>query len=468
MRAIRYQDHRDDHLQLMQRGKYHEAFAMLQEMAPMHGDDPVYIADLAEAMWYMGDEKQVLDLLHILVTRFPDYYRGWLQLGLRMGSYGETEQAVACFRKALELKPESIAARTELAKHEPFSPNSQQARVLRKYLEDDIADPVKIEILIALANAEARSGSAVKAFHYWTQMNALRKLDYDTEGLLQMVKEIGRLAPAMPRAATDAAMPRFLFITGMPRSGTTITETELAKHPDAHPMGELPTLQIAVQALKLPAFSGLRRDWIAHLHSIDAAQIAQIRAVFLSQLPRNAPRGKVLITKTPADAFSIWAARLIIPELKVLHIERHPLDVALSNFSTNFGTLRGYHTTLDGIADVTRATWQVRDINAGLLGADMRVQSYRAMVEDQENQLAHCLAFAGLAPERMQTEADPETLRAVRTASVHQVRQGVNTKGLEKWRKFERQLAPFVSRLGGPEVIAAWEAQDRARDFRPG
>ncbi|WP_406720839.1 sulfotransferase [Thioclava litoralis] len=465
MRAIRYSDTRAEFLTFFEKGHFVKALHFLQDLAALHGDTPEYILDLAETFWQLGEEGKALELLRILVERFPKFSAGWFILGQRLMNYGATEEGRMCFSQALEIEPQSVVLRATIGQIDPVSPNSAQARYLKKSLQTDLPASVKSEVLQALARAEECYGSPAKAFGYWKQMNRLIKGEFDVDQLARYVDLLDEIAADLPSADPACQMPKVVFICGMPRSGTTITETLLAQHPDTFAMGEHLCLCGPALLSGLPDFSHTDVARLEKLRKLDRPMVEQLRWHFLGSLPKHTPAGKVLVTKMPADAFSLWVARAVLPDLRILHMERHPMDVGLSNFKLHFTTLAPYHAHLDKIGGVMRQTWRMRDINKRIFGDRMRVQSYRALVEDREAQMAEILSFAGLSA-ASDTPATTEEVRSVRTASVMQVREGVNTKGLDKWRIYERQLAPLLQALGGQAAVADWEAQDRVRSFR--
>ena len=95
------------------------------------------------------------------------------------------------------------------------------------------------------------------------------------------------------------------------------------------------------------------------------------------------------------------------------------------------------------------------------LGRNFRVQSYRALIDAPESQMKEILDFIGLPWEEavLRPESSPV---AIRTASVAQVREGVNRNGIDRWQNYEAYLQPLIHALGGWEWIHNWEERDRA------
>ena len=174
----------------------------------------------------------------------------------------------------------------------------------------------------------------------------------------------------------------------------------------------------------------------------------------------EAAPGQVVVDKMPMDCLDLGLARLILPEARFVFMARHPLDVGLSNFVTAFDRGNGFSTRLDWIAHITRLVYASLDDYGPKLGAALRVQSYRALVETPEAQIRALLDHVQLPFEA--ACLTPEAAGgAVKTASVLQVREKINRAGLGKWHFYEEQLAPLVEALGGPEWIDTWETLDQ-------
>jgi len=154
-------------------------------------------------------------------------------------------------------------------------------------------------------------------------------------------------------------------------------------------------------------------------------------------------------------------ARMILPDAKFIFMMRHPLDVGLSLFSKDFAEGQAFTKRLEWIGHQIRTVYASLDDYLPKLGSRLRLQSFRALVEQPEQQLRGILGHLDL-------DWDPACLSpedytgTVNTASLVQIREGINTKGLGKWRRYETELAPLVAALGGWEWIKEWEQRDAA------
>ena len=142
-----------------------------------------------------------------------------------------------------------------------------------------------------------------------------------------------RRQPARPLCARSGdPSPVPIFIVGMPRSGSTLVEQILASHPQVHAAGELTNLNRVVQAVADSAAAG--RFLIRRTHwALDADGLRRLGQAYLASLP-PLPDGKTRITdKVPSNFFHVGLIRLILPNARIIHTLRDPVDTCVSCFS---------------------------------------------------------------------------------------------------------------------------------------
>jgi hypothetical protein len=312
----------------------------------------------------------------------------------------------------------------------------------------------------ALGHIYAKAGRYAPAFHHFTRGNRLIEEAYDharDQLHVTLTRQHFRTVEH-----DDQTGGHIVFICGMPRSGTTLLEAALLRHPEVESIGESGVLiglsRRARHMAALPEDApGI--DW-ANLLSPD--QMADLRRHLLDALPVPASAGAIVLEKTPQHCFDVALAHLLAPQARFIHMMRHPLDCGLSNYITQFETGQTHSTRLNWIAQKIRCVEDLAHHHAAVLGPRYRLQSFRALVETPEPSLQAILAHIGLdwtadvlTPEKAQFTQ--------RTASFMQVRQPISRAGLGKWRAFAKHLTPLIDHLGGPDWIAAWEDADADR-----
>ena len=451
---------------LLASGEHEAALNILLPLLARTPQDPALIDQTATCYWNINAADAAIQLMRILADLSPDDPEVLGKLGAMTLSVGDTAAAIDAFTRLLAKKPRHAAALATLHRLAPFASDSREAKALR-----DVArgrrtpDADRAVALNALGRIEAANGDAPRAFRYFARSKSVSPPPYPAEAIDSLVDRQAEVYdparwPAPP--AADAT-PRLVFIVGLPRSGTTLAEAILCRHSCVQSIGESPALQEVLTDTRRVAAkkTGDRTDawsWFTALGPDDL--IARRKAFFQkARITSRAPE-LVVVNKLPLNAFDIGFARCLLPDARFIFMLRHPLDTGLSCFSTYFGDRHGFSNTLPRIARLARAVYRSLDDYRGKLGPELRLQSYRALAEQPESQIRALLAHAGLdwdpaclAPE--------EAAGAVRTASVLQVRERINRKGLNTWRPYEAELAPLVDALGGTAWLDEWEALDR-------
>ena len=238
-------------------------------------------------------------------------------------------------------------------------------------------------------------------------------------------------------ASNDSNVP--IFVLGMPRSGTTLTEQIVASHPDVFGAGELHEL------LQMVNRDG---SFPENMADISHAQISAWGAEYVASLRKYSADARHITDKMPSNFFAVGLIHTMLPNAKIVHVRRNPVDTCLSCFTRLFN--RGQESTYDfaelgqyytGYARLMQHWREVLPANAWL-----EVQ-YEDIVTDMEGQARRLIDFCGLEWNTACLDFH-KTERSIRTASVTQVRQPIYTSSVARWRKYEAHLTPLLDALG--------------------
>jgi hypothetical protein len=231
----------------------------------------------------------------------------------------------------------------------------------------------------------------------------------------------------------------------MLRSGTTLVEQILASHRDIYGAGELETLGNIVSTVQGPNGSLIPYpDFVA---SVDGAVLRAIGARYVAELRELGPHVKYVTDKMPQNFFFVGLIHLALPNARIIHVVRDPLDTCISCFSTLFAVGQNY--TYD-LAELGRYYRRYRALMAhwhAVLPKDRILDvRYEDIIDDFEEEVRRILAHCGL-------DWDPHCLkfhqtdRPVRTASAKQVRRPIYKSAIGRWRVYEPHLAPLLAAL---------------------
>ncbi|WIY24602.1 tetratricopeptide repeat-containing sulfotransferase family protein [Parasedimentitalea psychrophila] len=453
-----------DHL--MERRQYRMALAGLLPLMQESSLDVAVLDRTASCYFQLGDCQAAISLVEVLIQLRPDLTAGWGKLAAMKHSLGDKQGAIEGYRKVLKEDKNSVFALAALNRLDPFRRDGQKASRLRKLSKSPkspkLSNAERSAVFSALGQIEHASNRPNSAFRFFAKAKAAQKADYSPEVMEQLVD--GQIEKFRKNTTTECHRdgPRIVFVMGMPRSGTTLVETILARHSIVGTAGESTalskTLQVVRQHIKDTQRGADVWDWFGQLSEQEIAIFRQSYYGFLSQ--GTTVSNDVIVDKMPGNSLHLGLAHMLLPNAKFIFMSRHPLDVGLSNFSTIFGTGNQFSSRLDWIGQTTRSVYRSIEDYKQKLPDQLRIQSYQGLVTNPEIQIRALLDHAGLSwePDCLSPQ-DAEG--AIRTASVEQAREKINTRALGKWQPYEQQLQPLVDALGGPEWIQAWQTQDK-------
>ena len=375
----------------------------------------------------------------------PNYVEALSFLGELRADRGRFAEAEELFKRAIAINPDFSFAYFSIATH-------------RKMTSDDVAWRAGVESLLAMGPPLGHEISLRyalgkycddlkqydEAFANFRQANELTKRygsTYDREKLTQRVdKIIATFDAAFMRehAAQASASERPVFIVGMPRSGTSLTEQILASHSRVFGAGELPFWDLAYMTIRRSELNGQ-----PGADPTAAARIPGLAAEYLERLTSLNDGALRVIDKMPANFLYAGLIHAAFPRARIIHMQRHPIDTCLSIYFQNFFQMGPYANDLDNLAHYYREYRRIMNHWRSVLPATALLEiPYEALIEDQEGWTRRMLDFIGL-PWDAKCLDFHQTDRAVITASKWQVRQKITTSSAGRWRSYEQFIGPL-------------------------
>jgi hypothetical protein len=247
-----------------------------------------------------------------------------------------------------------------------------------------------------------------------------------------------------------------VFIIGLPRSATTLTEQILAAHPQVFGAGELRLGREDFLSLAEGGESSIASREMRALEALPRLDEPAIRRVgqwHLDRLRRLNDSAFRVVDKMPDNYLFLGLLAAVFPQAKFIHCRRDLRDVAVSCWMTNFRQIR-WASDPRHIASRFAQYGRLMEHWRQVLPLAMLEVSYEETVADLEGAARRLVAWCGL-------EWDPACLafhegqRLVRTASITQVRQPIYRRSVARWKHYEEALAPLLTQLPNEDTSAA-------------
>lgn len=464
-----------------------EAIGALRRACELAPDDPVALRALADVEFRTGWPADALPLWQALLDRRPDDIQARLRMGESLSRLGFQDRAVACFREGVALLPRSDAMWLALAQAEedagdrdaareayeralslhpewPFAmacllgvlrgdaPDALVERASALLVDDALADDDRALLGYALGKVHDARADHPRAMRHWDDANAARRRvagEPEPAALAQRVDDIIAAFPRELFATAAASAPdddRFVFVVGMPRSGTTLTEQILASHPAIHGCGELPDLTMVARRLGTDHPAGMAWPRSAALLAPGALREAIDR--YVSAATRHAPDSALrLVDKEPLDFLHLGLVALMFPRARVVWCRRDARDIAVSIYGENFALDETLATDLAAIGHYIDQQARLMRHWQATLPLPILECHYEDLVAAPEAQARRLVAFIGLPWDPACLDFHAST-RAVQSPSRWQVRQPVHARSVGRWRHYAEALGPLFDVLG--------------------
>jgi Flp pilus assembly protein TadD len=452
---------------------YRRALALNPELAVTHGNLGNALRDLGQIDLAIASYRRALQIK-------PDLADVHNNLGNVLHDLGQLDEAVTCYRRALQINPGHIDAQSNLGSvlmhlgrvdeaemflSRAIELSSGDARPLATallfipYRRDDsrfdrleshyarreslpTADRIKLDF--AMGRAMETAGDYARSFAAYEEANELfhqghpfdeaaddRLLEDScgkfTRGMFEEWAAIARTSPHIP----DDRVP--VFIVGMPRSGTSLVEQMLASHPAIYGAGELSKLGELAQRARLLAPAALR----------------DLGREYLDHAGKLAPDARYFTDKMPGNYQHLWLIQLMLPNARIIHCVRDPMDTCFSCYTLRFTSGHEYSYDLRMLGrKYLRYRRLMKHWHEVFPSGRILDVSYERVVASAEREVRRILEYLGL-PWNPACLSFYETERPVRTASAAQVRKPIYSSSLARWKHFEKHLDPLLEIIQG-------------------
>jgi len=401
----------------------------------------------------MGDFEGGIRAYEELAERFGPRPMVTLVYGHALKTVGRQDDAIAAYRKTIELNPCFGDAYWSLANLKTFRFSDSDIAMMRTQLaskEPTLED--HFHLCFALGKALEDRGEYEESFGCYQRGNAIKaRLEkHDERELAREVDRNIQVCTAgffQARAGSGCLAPDPIFIVGLPRSGSTLLEQILASHSMVDGTKELVDIPAIVRRLGGRRRHGEPSRYPDVIEKLEEEQLRLLGEEYLERARVQRGGAAHFIDKMPNNFRHIGLLQLILPNARIIDARRHPMGACFSGFKQLFAQGQSFTYGLARIGRYYREYVRLMDHWDSVLPGKVLRVDYETVIDDTEGQVRRLLDFCGLPFEDACLDFH-RTERAVRTASSEQVRQPIYREGLDQWRRFEPWLAELKTELG--------------------
>lgn len=451
-----------------------EAETLFSEAMEMVPDNPRLYLKLSAVLERANKIDEALEAIEKAVELNPEMPEVYHRQAMICMMGNRIQQALDSLEKALDLKPEfpaALATKSEILQTHGDMDGAKKAASealtmsdkipyvyftlskVKKFTEDDedfikmkqVADKAMnfgkgqaTSLHFALFKAYEDVGDYKNAFEHLKTGNDLKfsTVPFDRDAQLNSFKKIKEIyttdfVDSFKGEGSDSDVP--IFIVGMPRSGTTLTEQIISSHPDVFGAGELHALSEAEKEL-------------GFINHENCKALGERYVELTRSIDKDSKTARKITDKMPGNYMRLGQIFATLPNAKIIHCRRNPVDTCLSCYKQLFARGHYWSYNLDAMAEHYALYDDMMNYWRENFGDRFLEINYEETVSNFENQARRLLDFvemewddACLTPHK--------TKRSILTASKGQVRKPIYKSSVEAWRRYEEQLSDFAAKL---------------------
>lgn len=416
-------------------------------------DDAECHSTLSAAVGVEGDWDEALRHTDMAIALKPDETRYLAQKAGLLQHMGKNEEAFALVQPMITgkqiINTDALQIYITLAKR--FNHQKQADKLIQDVLNRaSLPDAIRLSMSFLAGEFYDSLGEYDKAFALFKTANRLKPLKYDPAGVEELFdRYIGtfdaKLFEKLPKASLGSDKP--IFIIGMPRSGTSLTEKIIASHPQVFGAGELTKMRNLCEGLP----QRLENDtpFPECAASLSQEQMDALAEEYISFVDELNEAGLAHVTdKMPQNFLFLGMISQMFPQAKIIHCMRNPIDTSLSCYFQNFGAAGlDFSYDLDNLVHYYGLYQRLMDHWEKVLPIDIYHLSYETLTANSAEEIPKLIEFCGL--EWDDACLSPHKSKLVtKTASFDQVRKPIYQSSRERWRNYKKHIKPLIDAFG--------------------
>ena len=360
-------------------------------------------------------------------------------LGFYYQQIGNFEEAIKCFQIVNKLNPLNTFSDKAISLIHKYKHEEDPHLILMENkVSKTKSEPHLQSLYFAIGKAYEDLKKFEKSFKFLKLANNIadKKFNYNIKNDEKLFSNIKKLFENFNNKNEFYSEKKTIFIVGMPRSGTTLTEQIISSHKHVYGAGELSFLEAAIRKNILNENKFIR-DTISN---IEFEPLKKIQEEYLNQVNLFNFKEKVFTDKAPLNFRWIGIIKILFPNCKIIHCQREPMDVCFSNFKNTFTSKSiSFCYNLNKLGNYYNLYSDLMNFWREMFGNEIYDLSYEKLINNQEGETKKLLSYCELEWD-VNCLSPHKNEKLVATASLAQVRSPIYKSSIKKWQNYSDNL----------------------------
>jgi tetratricopeptide (TPR) repeat protein len=431
-------------------GHVRRADRALENAIQYQDENPVILDLIGMVCGLIGDHEQASQWAERAVARAPENVPFLVNLANNQMFLGDFDASEKTLNKALSVSPDNAYAHWTLSSIRKATDRGHIETLSRIIAKGKHRHRELAHLSYALGKELEDIEAWDEAFEaFATGANARRKtLHFDEPAEVEMFAALEAVFTAEWLNAQGAGNPSAapIFIVGQPRTGTTLAERVITSHSSVHSAGELQQFGRCLR--RLVNYEGPGGNSAELVHAAEKVDVERLGSAYMmttEKLQGSEPR---FVDKLPTNYRHVPLILAALPNAKIIHIVRNPMDACFASFKQLFADayphsyeqkeMARHHARYRHLMQLWRERFPGRFLDL----------AYEDLASDIEPNARKLIDFLDLPWEDACLSFHKQRA-AVTTASAVQVREAAHTRSIGRWRRYEKQLQPMRLELRG-------------------
>jgi tetratricopeptide (TPR) repeat protein len=429
-----------------------EAAALIARYEPLLGNSPRYLDMAATVYTEIGLSEKAWHLYQLANQLQPGVDLFMANRASCAVFLGKIDEARETYLKLLARFPNHQRNHYYFARLEKAT-DDRHVNQMKELLRSTGLSPDKnVFIYYAIGKELEDLGRWPEAFEYYRKAGdaVMSVAKYDINEDLKLIDTIINTCSLRWLSEGNIKTPECfpdktpIFIVGLPRTGTTLTDRILSSHSQVESLGETQFMQMVLR--QISGVSSIENMNAAMIEGAASKDIMQIGQDYLQAVAYRLGAKPMFIDKLPFNFLFLGFIAKAYPHARIVHLRRNPMDSCFSMYKQVFTWAYKFSYSLENLGRYYVAHERLRQHWLETIGNRIVEIQYEDLVTDQEAQTRVLLDRLGLGFEQACLDFD-QNKTASTTASSVQVREKIHSRSVDKWTHFADELQPLRSYL---------------------